>query len=283
MGKTKIKTIDDSVPVEEPKKKPAKQADSLVESLKKELGIENQLSDKPKTGKQTAENRPASPRGEKQKTDNRTKPRSKKYQGKAQLVDSAQAFKLNEAVELVQKTSYTKFPGTVEIHINTNAKNLKGLVSLPFLAGKKLKILAFGPAIPSKTEGVSVGDEEAIQQILKGKINFDVLITTPEWMSKLAPAAKVLGPRGLMPNPKNGTITSNLKKTVEELSSGRTEYKTEPNGQVIHLSLGKVNQPAEEMVSNARTIYNALGRSKIKKITLSSTMGPGVKVDLSSI
>ncbi|MFH0936682.1 MAG: 50S ribosomal protein L1, partial [Candidatus Daviesbacteria bacterium] len=191
-----------------------------------------------------------------------------------------------EAIQLVQSGSYTKFPGTIEAHLNTAAKGLRGLVSLPFAAGKKLTILAFGPSNGSglkDTEGVILGDDETIKDIEAGKINFDVLVTTAEWMPKLARVAKILGPRGLMPNPKSGTITENLGKTVEELQAGKTEYKTESSSPVIHLSVGKTTQPKEEIVANIKALYNTIGKSRIKKLTLSPTMGPGVKVDLGTI
>ncbi|MBI4037021.1 50S ribosomal protein L1 [Candidatus Daviesbacteria bacterium] len=210
------------------------------------------------------------------------KVRSKKYQEAIKQVDPNQKYSLNEAVKLTQQTSYSKFPGTVEAHLNTNAKNLRGLVSLPFGAGKKLKVLAFGKGAQDSGADL-VGADETISEIEKGKVDFDVVVTTPDWMPKLAKAAKVLGPKGLMPNPKNGTITDNLAKTVAEMQGGKTEYKTESTGQVIHLAVGKTTQPSEEISANLKVLYNTIGKSKIKKIILSSSMGPGVKVDLASI
>src|SRR3989344_2591188 len=117
----------------------------------------------------------------------------------------------------------------------------------------------------------------------KGKINFDVLITTPEWMPKLAKIARILGPRSLMPNPKSGTITDNLEKTITELRTGKIEYKTEPNGQVIHLAIGTTDKAPDEVAANIKALYNTLGKSRVKKLTLSPTIGPGVKVDLRSL
>jgi len=128
-----------------------------------------------------------------------------------------------------------------------------------------------------------VGDESVIESINKGKVDFDLVITTPEWMPKLAKVAKNLGPRGLMPNPKNGTITDALKKTVESFQAGKTEYKTESKAAVIHIGLGKLNQPTEQLAANVKTLLATIGKTKIKKVTLSPTMGPGVKVDLSGL
>lgn len=217
------------------------------------------------------------------------KNRSQKYLAKVGLVEKNKFYPLEEAVELVKQASYSKFDGSLEAHINTGAKNLRGLVSLPFAAGEKLTILAFGTTSGSElakkleSEGAILGGEQKIADIQKGQIDFDVVVTNPDWMPKLAKVASVLGPRGLMPNPKNGTITDNLLKTVTELQSGKVEYKTEKSGQVIHLSVGKVSQPATEICQNLRALLSAVGRSKVKKITLSPTMGPGVKVNLSSI
>ena len=214
----------------------------------------------------------------------KTKPRSAKYKAALETigVDGQLKYKVAEAVEMAQKGSYSKFSGTLEAHINTNMKNIRGLVSLPHATGRKLTVLAFGKDA-DKSGADLVGTEETIDEISKGKFNFDVLITTAEWMPKLAKAAKVLGPRGLMPNPKSGTITDNLEKAVTDIQSGKMEYRTEANGQVIHVSIGKVTQPVDEIVSNIKVLYNIIGKSRIKKMTLAPTMGPGVKVELSSI
>src|SRR3989344_7409818 len=169
---------------------------------------------------------------------------------------------------MVKKLSYSKFNGTLEAHINTIQTGIRGLVSLPFVSGKKLRILEFE------------GDDSIIEEISKGKINFDLVITTPEWMPKLAKVAKNLGPRGLMPNPKSGTITTDLKKAVESFQAGKTEYKTEPKAKVMHLALGKLDQSTEELSANIKALLQVLGKTRVKKITLSPTMGPGVKVDL---
>ncbi len=109
------------------------------------------------------------------------------------------------------------------------------------------------------------------------------MIATPEWMPKLAKIARILGPRGLMPNPKNGTITNDLKKAIEGFQAGKTEYKTEAKVPVIHIVMGKLNQPTEELSANIKTLLQTLGKTRVKKVTLSPTMGPGIKIDLSSL
>lgn len=205
----------------------------------------------------------------------KAKPRSKKYQEVTKDLDRSKTYPLNEAVELVKKLSYSKFESTLEAHINTTQTGMRGLVALPFALGRSLSILAFE------------GSDETIEEINKGKINFDLVVTTPQWMPKLAKVAKILGPRGLMPNPKNGTIASpsadGLKKAVEGFQAGKTEYKTESKAPVIHIALGKLNQPTEELSANIKTLLQALGKTRVKKVSLSPTMGPSVKLDLVSV
>lgn len=262
MGKTKIKTV--------------KETPETIDTPVVEVKIEETTKE---GGKKAA---PKVSKRAQKKAAGKTKQRSKKYLEVSQEVEVNKRYSLKEAVELAQKTSYSKFPGTIETHINTALKNIRGSITLPFLAGKKLTILAFGTGA-EKAGADIVGTEETIEQIEKGKAPYDVIVATPEWMPKLAKVAKVLGPRGLMPSPKNDTVTENIAKVITDLRGGKTEYKTENNGQVIHLAIGKTTQASEEVVANIKVLYNTIGRSKIKKITLSPSMGPGVKVDLGSI
>lgn len=241
MGRPKLKVIDDSPIPEETKAEPVKTAASKPAKEKKTQ----------KPGK--------------------AKPRSKKYREITQDLDRNKTYPLSEAIDMVKKLSYVKFNATLEAHINTSQTGIRGLVSLPFVTGRKLKILAFE------------GSDEVIEEINKGKADFDLVVTTPEWMPKLAKVARILGPRGLMPNPKNGTITEDLKKAVEGFQAGKTEYKTEAKAPVIHLAMGKLNQPNEELIANIKALLQTLGKSRVKKVTLSSTMGPSVKVSLSSL
>ncbi len=214
----------------------------------------------------------------------KVKPRSKKYQELTKDLDKSKTYPLNEAVEMTKKMSMTKFDGTIEAHINTIQTGIRGLVSLPFVSGKKLKILVFGSAnTPKADEDITIGDESIIETINKGKVNFDLVITTPDWMPKLAKVARILGPRSLMPNPKNGTIVSDLKKAVESFQTGKIEYKTESKAAVMHLGLGKLSQPTEELSANIKTLLATLGKSRVKKVSLSPTMGPSVKLDLTSL
>lgn len=277
MGKTKISKLDFSADLMKKDNGMAKKIKTVENTEEKAVEV---VKPEAKMGKKEAAKHEAK---QTEKTASHEKQaHGKKYQQAVEQVEKTCKYTLVEAVKLAQETSYSKFPGSVEAHINTKMKNLRGLATLPYSAGKKLRILAFGKGAEESGADI-VGTEEIIENINKGKINFDVVVTTPDWMPKLTKIAKNLGPRGLMPNPKNGTITENLSKTVSELQAGKTEYKTEANGQVIHLGVGKVSQPAEEIAANIKSLYNTIGKSRITKLTLSSTMGPGVKVDLSSI
>lgn len=206
----------------------------------------------------------------------------KKYQEMREKVERNKPYAVAAAVDLAKEVSYSKFDGTIEIHVNTAVKNIRGLVSLPYASGKSLTIIAFGKGADESGADI-VGDDAKLADIAKGKINFDVIVTDPTWMPKLAGAAKVLGPKGMMPNPKNGTIATDLKKAVAEIKSGKVEYKTERNGQVIHLSVGKVSQASEEITQNVKLLLGTIGKTKIKQAVLTPTMGPSVKIDISSI
>ncbi len=259
MAKTRLKQIDDSI--EQPQGEAAPK--------------ESKVKAEPKNEQKPVVKKNGSVKAER-------KQRSQKYQQKAEAIDKTKLYPVDEAIEAVKKASYSKFDGTVEIHINTAVKELRGLVTLPHSAGKKLRVLAFGKDAPESGADL-VGDDQQLAQIEKGKVDFDVLVTTPEWMPKIARLAKILGPKGLMPSPKNGTVADNLKKTVSELQGGKTEYKTEKDHKVIHLVVGKVSQEADQIIANVRVLYNVLGKSKVQRITLAPSMGPGIRVNPASL
>ncbi len=304
MGKTKLKVFDDSTEDIDRKKKPPKEKavkEAKLESDKASDEVEHtsesndstedegakQISSE-RTGDASDALRPSEPTIEEAKEKKKTqkvgkaKPRSKKYQEASKDLDRTKSYSLEEAVDMVKKMSYAKFNATVEAHINTHVLGLRGFISLPFASGKKLRILAFGKGAEG-SGATLVGTDATLEDIEKGKVDFDLIVTTPEWMSKLAKAAKILGPKGLMPSPKSGTITDDLKKTVESFQAGKTEYKTEAKAPIIHMALGKVSQPNEELLSNIKILLATLGKTKIKKVSLASTMGPSVKIDLASI
>lgn len=316
MGRPKVKIIDDSI-VEDNKTKGSsdeskkektlhsnprssntkKGGDSLVESLKAELGIQEEPKESKEDPKESKETKLSSTPSTPSKPSKKKAPklsRSKSYQAKVKELNGEPAegeeavdfrtksYKVTDAIELVKRSSYSKYTGTLEAHINTASIGIRGTISLPFATGRSMKVAAFGKG--AETSGADiVGDDALLDTIKKGKIDFDVLITTAEWMPKFAPLARVLGPKGLMPNPKNGTITADLKKAVESYQAGKTEYKTESKAAVMHLALGKLDQPTEELAANIKTLLQTLGKSRVKKVTLAPTMGPSVRLDLGSI
>lgn len=274
MAKKKLAVMDDSI---ENETKEEKQAEAVEASAPKteEAKASEAETETPAKGKKVKTSKAAVKKG-------KAKYRSLKYKEAAEKIEKSKKYDLTQAVDSAKETSYSKFEGSLELHLVTNSKNIRGLVSLPFASGKKLKILAFGKGAEESGADI-IGDDAKLNEIIRGITTFDVIVTTAEWMPKLARAAKILGPRGLMPSPKNGTITDNLKKAVEEIQSGKVEYKTEKNGKVIHITIGKTTQPTEEIAQNTKILFNAIGKTKIKKAVISPSMGMGVKVNVASI
>ena len=193
--------------------------------------------------------------------------RGKKYRAIASLVEKNKTYSLEEALELVKKVSITSFDGAVEMHVKVKGEAIRGTVSLPAGSGK--------------TKKVAIATDEVIEAIANGKIDFDVLLSSPAQMPKLAKYAKLLGPKGLMPSPKAGTVTDDLEKAQEEIGGGRVEYRADKAG-IVHLSIGRISFPIEKLVENYRAVEAILLSAKIVSISVSPTMGPGVKVALTN-
>lgn len=202
----------------------------------------------------------------------KVKVRSKRYLEVIKMVEKNKLYDLKEAVGLVKKTSLTKFDGTVELHVGLNPlslgekKDFRTGVSLPHGTGKEVR--------------VAIADDKIIDEITAGKINFDILVAHPSMMPKLAKVARVLGPKGLMPNPKTGTVSPDPEKRAKELTNGQVNIKTEPGNPMIHMPVGKVSFADKDITDNVKAVLDALG-TKVSKVTLSATMGPGIKVVLS--
>jgi large subunit ribosomal protein L1 len=194
---------------------------------------------------------------------------TKKKKTKPQLVDKTKLYGLTEAIDLLKKISKTKFVSSLELHLNLLEKGVKLNVPLPFGTGKKVK--------------VAVVSDEILTNIDKGIIDFDVLITHPSFMPRLAKFAKVLGPKGLMPNPKNGTVTANVEKAVADFSKGQVQVKTEPEAPIIHQLIGKIDMKTEELEANIRAVLDAVKKTKIRSAFLSGTMTPSVKLDFLNV
>lgn len=233
--------------------------------------------------KQTA--KPARPRVERQ---------GKNFRKAAELIDKTKAYTLAEALELATKTSPVKFDASVELHINLNVdprqadQNIRDNLVLPAGTGKTVKIAVFDDA---KVEGVDLAGVEAVTKALeKGEINFDILIATPAQMPKLGKYARLLGPRGLMPNPKSGTVTADVAKAVSEAKAGRVEYRVDSTG-IVHVAFGKVSFGAKKLEDNARAVLQSVKGNKpasvkssyIKAIHIATSMGPSITVATSEV
>ncbi|MBI4067020.1 50S ribosomal protein L1 [Candidatus Gottesmanbacteria bacterium] len=190
--------------------------------------------------------------------------RSKAYQAALIKIDPKKIYTLDEALKLLREISLTKFDASVEVHINTKDKGMRGTVAYPHGTGKQLRI--------------RIADEELITKIEQGKIDFDILISHPSLMPKLAKVARILGPKGLMPNPKNNTISTEPEKAAAKFQKGEVGWKTEPDFPIIHQVIGKLSFKDKQLEENYQALVKSISDSKIVSITLKSTMSPGIKV-----
>ncbi len=221
--------------------------------------------------------------------------KAKKYRAAISKIEKGREYTLEEAVKIIKEISTTRFDSSVEIHLNLNVdtKNpehaLRGSVSLPAGLGKTKKIAVVcgaGKEKEAKDAGAAiVGGKELIEKISKGDIEFEVLVATPEMMPELAKAGKVLGPKGLMPNPKDNTVAENIKATIEDIKKGRAEYRSDSYG-IIHSVIGKVSFDEKKLLENVEVFLSAIHNAKpsslkgtfIKTIYLTTTMGPSIKI-----
>ena len=226
--------------------------------------------------------------------------KGKKYLEAVSKVDKTRVYTLDEAVKLVKETSVSKFYGSVEIAMRLNLdtrksdQQLRGAIVLPNGTGKEKKVLVIAKgdnAKAAKEAGADyVGDTDMLEKIEKENwLDFDVMIATPDMMPLLGKLGKVLGPKGLMPNPKTGTVTTDVKKAVSDVKKGRVEYKTDSYGNV-HALVGKVSFTEEALMENIKAFVAVILKSKpsvvkgvyVKNVALSTTMGPGIKLDINS-
>lgn len=214
----------------------------------------------------TAEPLPEEEAGEGKKgKSGKRKVRSQKYKTAKNMIDRDKLYKIEDAVVLLKKTSYSKFDGSVELHLVIKKDTLSVNVNLPYSSGKAKKI--------------EVADDDTLKKLETGKIDFDVLLATADMMPKLVPYAKLLGPKGLMPNPKNGTLIKNIKDA--DIFSGNTlTLKTEKKAPLIHTVIGKVSMKDEEIIKNTEATLDAINRRIIDKAFIKPTMGPSIKLQL---
>ena len=223
---------------------------------------------------------------------------SKRFLAAKELVDHKKTYSLTEAIDLAKKTSTVKFDAAVEVHVRLgiNAKKteqqVRSSAAMPNGTGKAVRVAVVstnGDQIKAaKASGADlVGEQDLIAEIKDGKINFDVLVATPEAMKLLAPVAKILGPKGLMPNPKDGTVTANVAEAVINLKKGKVNFKNDDSGN-IHVMIGRASFDTNKLAENYQAFMEALTKAKpatakgtyIKSVSLTTAMGPGIKVSL---
>lgn len=272
MGKTKIQVVG-----EEPVKK-EESASRRKESPKKDKGVhiaglkggervvlvgaEPVVEETPVAAIAT-DGKPGQ-QPEKAEKKKRTHAHGKKYLSARAKVDPTKAYPIPEAARLVTETSTTSFPSSVELHLVLHKDGVNTQVALPHSSGK--------------TKKIEVASDETIEKLKLSKIDFDVLLATPSMMPKLVPFAKLLGPRGLMPNPKTGTIVDDPEKAKEKFGGNNLTLKAQKDAPLIHTVIAKTTQSEDEISKNLKTVLDAIGSKNIKKAVLTSTMGPAIKV-----
>ncbi len=308
MGRPRVKIIDDSTVASTVKKvskkrtridskeKPVvKQETTPVESAK-----DQKISKKPKKLEKTGEQKTAQESHKKEKKSKKKfqkeHVRGKNYQNSISKVDREKLYPIDEAITLACETAFVKFDGTIEVHAVVANSGFRATLVLPHPTGKVRKILIFpdsqSATLSSHIKGqpqangqqLIVGTDQTLENIISGQLqpqkDFQVVIATPEWMPKLAKVAKILGPKGLMPNPKSGTVTTNLDKTLADFAAGQMEIKTEEKAPLVHTIIGRVSSPEANLSDNLKALIRALGPSSIRKLVVNCTMGPGIKVDI---
>lgn len=190
--------------------------------------------------------------------------RSARYRQALTKIDRAKTYPLAEAIKLLKQISLAKFDASVEAHLNLTETNLKVKVAFPHSTGRRLKI--------------AIADDKILTQIEAGKIDFDILLATPQIMPQVAKLAKILGPKGLMPNPKAGTVTADPAKKQAELAGGSRLVSGEPKSPLMHAVVGKLSMSDQDLISNISALVTAVTPKRITKLTLASAMSPGIKI-----
>lgn len=271
MGKTKITVVGDQSSEasakegkpkkEKPKKSLKKEKGVRVPGLKggeRVVAVSGVITEDTEKSTEITEKKKA-------KKEKKQKQRGKRYLAARTKIDPGKNYTPEEAARLVKETSISRFNGSVELHL-VLAKGLSTSLELPYSTGK--------------TKRIEIANEETIEKLKEGKIDFDVLLAAPDMMPKLVPFAKLLGPRGLLPNPKQGTLVPDPQKAKEKFGGKTLQIKTEKNAPLAHLVVAKTIQPEDEIAKNIRAIMEAVGPRNIQKAVVSSSMGPGIKLAL---
>ncbi|PIS08863.1 hypothetical protein COT75_04480 [Candidatus Beckwithbacteria bacterium CG10_big_fil_rev_8_21_14_0_10_34_10] len=265
MGQKKIKSIDLSKEEKKEKRQIAKSGkaqgrltDVSAQALKKLEAREKLDKEEIKPEKEPKKGKKAKKR--------KAKKRSKRYEALKAKIDKTKLYPPNEAIELLCSLSNSKMDETVEVHLNLREEKYSGTISFPHGTGKKQRIV--------------IANDLLVEQISQGKINFDVLIASPQMMPKIARVAKILGPKGLVPSPKTNTISEKPEELKKKMEAGTTQIKTEPKAPLIHLRIGKISFGPKKILQNFECLIKTVTPGKIEKVSICSTHSPGIKVNL---
>ncbi len=287
---TKTEQIEEVNKTEETFAKSGKKSKKHIEEVKAEEERQARKAERATT------DATVKPKGVTPITRSRLERRGKKYQDAAKMVEKNKAYSLGEAIELAIKTSPVKFDASVEVHARLGVdprqadQNIRTTLVLPNGNGKAVRVAVFAPLDVCKTAkaaGADIAeDEEFLKQLEKGTINFDVLISTPQYMPKLGKFARLLGPKGLMPNPKAGTVTTDVEKAVKEAKAGKVEYRVDKQA-IVHIGVGKVSFGADKLIENVNAFFDSLKAQKptslkgtyIKSVFITTTMGPSIQIE----
>ncbi len=281
----------------EPKAPTAKAGKRSEKALKEAEEKQAKEERKAKTAEEKTEEKP---KVQQKPARSKLERKSKKFRKVAEQIEKDKVYGLSEALDLATKTSPVKFDATVELHIRLGVdprqadQNIRDMVILPAGTGKTVRVAVLadpdGVAAAKKAGADIAGSEEFLQQLDKGVIDFDILVATPAMMPKLGKYARVLGPKGLMPNPKSGTVTADVAKGVADAKSGRVEYRVDSTG-IVHLGVGKVSFGKDKLGENARAVLASVKSNKpasvkgtyVRSLYVTTSMGPSVNVDISEV
>jgi large subunit ribosomal protein L1 len=283
---------EQAVETEEKFAKSGKKSKKHIEEVKAEEERQERKATRAAEEKAAAEK----PKGAKPVTRPKIERRGKSYQEKAKLIEKGKFYSLKDAIELAIKTNPSKFDASLEAHVRLGVdprqadQNIRTTVVLPNGNGKTVRVAVFAPldeAKKAKEAGADIAEDvEFLKRLDKGEITFDVLISTPAYMPKLGKYARMLGPKGLMPNPKAGTVTMDIDKAVKEAKAGKVEYRVDKQS-IVHIGLGKVSFGADKLLENANVFFDSLKAQKpaslkgnyVKSVFITTTMGPSIAVE----
>ncbi len=273
MGKIKIKNLGDET-LENEQKQQSKQKNKEKKFVKGGKGGEKIVAVGPSEEELAKIGLPKETEKEEIKVKAKTKKlkktkknlHSKSYLKAIEELDRSKKYKLTDGLEMLEKLKRSRFDETVELHVNTTELGISGNVTLPHGTGKQVR--------------VAIADDDLLARVALGQIDFDVLLANPMMMPKLARVAKILGPRGLMPNQKNATLVKDPEKAAENFKKGQINFKTETKAPIIHLAVGKMSFGNKKLAENINTLIEAVKKEKIQNVTLKSTMSPGIRLEI---